>query len=92
VTAPTPSHAPASGEPPLAPPPPVLPSTTDVGGSGSCSSSGAGYGSPRGTGGPSVAVLGSTADQDVPAGGTEHAAPAAGSPTLSANDPATRPD
>jgi hypothetical protein len=59
-----------------------------------CGGPGAGEGSPKGTSAPTAAagVLGSVID--IPVAETDAApqAPAAGSPTLSANDPATRPD
>ncbi|MGY5893712.1 hypothetical protein [Blastococcus deserti] len=92
----TPAAAPvtqASDESPLAPPAPLplppLPSTT-VGGAG-CSGQGATDGSQRG-GTAAAAVLGAPLQISLAVNDAGHTAPAAGSPTTTATDPATRPD
>jgi DNA polymerase-3 subunit gamma/tau len=77
---------------PPAPPAPVSPVAPSLTVGGACGGPGAGSSSPRTTGAAAAAVVGSTAQISLELNDAAVAAPAAGSPTLTANDPATRPD
>jgi hypothetical protein len=71
---------------------PATPSAS-AGGLSGCGGPGAGQGSPKGASAPGAAVvLGAPLEISLAGTDAAPAATAAGSPTLSATDPATRPD
>ena len=71
--------------------PPTSP--TSASGLSGCGGLGAGQGSPKGASAPgAAAVLAAPLDLSLAGTDAAPAVPAAGSPTLSATDPATRPD
>jgi hypothetical protein len=88
------SDAAASGGAPLAPQHPLQqPAPATAVAFGGCGGPGAGQGSPKAGSAPVMAgVLGSPLEISLAVTDAAPAAPAAGSPTLSANDPAARPD
>jgi hypothetical protein len=79
---------------PLAPEPPLqLPAPTTAFGLSGCGGPGAGQGSPKGASAPATAgVLGAPLEISPAVNAAAPTAPAAGSPTLTATDPATQPD
>jgi hypothetical protein len=83
-----------SGGTPLAPQDaPQLPAPTTVAGIAGCGGPGAGEGSPKGASAPTAAgVLASALEITDASNDASPSATAAGSPTLPANDPSTRPD
>jgi hypothetical protein len=85
---------PASGTAPYEPPLPLqAPAPAGSAGLGSCGGLSAGQGSSKGASAPVVAaLLGTSYESLLAVEDAAPTAPAAGSPTLSATDPATRPD
>jgi hypothetical protein len=83
-----------SGSAPLAPAVPLqLPAPASAVGLAGCGGPGAGEGSPKGSAAPAATgVLGSPFEISLVMNDAAPQAPAAGSPTLTANNPATRPD
>jgi hypothetical protein len=90
----TSASVPATGDAPLAPQSPVqVPAPATASGLGGCGGPGAGEGSPKGASGPALTgILASPFEISFAVTAAAATAPAAGSPTLSANDPATQPD